>query len=94
MIPAVAAVPVFSLASGDAQYLAPKASCPSVWLLASSEGAADAVGPQPSVGVPSLWMSQSGSQLTVWLFSMFPPLALSYMGWTQASPSSVFCPLC
>lgn len=45
MIPAVAAVLVFSLASGDAQYLAPKASCPSVWLLASSEGAADAWDP-------------------------------------------------
>lgn len=78
MIPAVAAVPGFSLASGDAQHLTPKASCSSVWLLASSEGAAGAVDPQPSVAVPSLGMSQP--HLTVWLFSMFPLLALTYVG--------------
>lgn len=79
MIPVAAAVPGFSLASGDAQNLKPKAFC-QVFGYWPVQRVLLVLWMPSLVLLPHLFGSQSGSLLTVWLLFIFPLLALTYVG--------------
>lgn len=85
MIPAAAEVSGFSLASGDAQNLTPKAFCQVFGYWPVQRVLLMLWMPSP-VLLSHPFASQPGSLLTAWLLALFPLLALTYVGWTEASP--------